>query len=424
MESAKPIIEIKNIGKHYNIIHQRGGYVTLREAIMNVLGSPVKYLKNRVKKAVGLEVKEEFWALKNINLEIKRGEVIGIIGPNGSGKSTLLKILSQITPPTTGEITLRGNVGSLLEVGTGFHGELSGRENIFLNGAILGMPKKEIAAKFDKIVEFAGVEQFLDTPVKYYSSGMYVRLAFSVAAHMEPDILIVDEVLAVGDAEFQKKCLGKMDEITKQDGRTILFVSHNMAAIEQLCTRCVLLKKGEVVTVGNTHEVIKQYIQNMQSSHAASLTFKEDPKKEFQMLSLQIKNAKGEVTRNFTCDEDIFIELECVSRKPLPDLYGIFKLSKDDVIVLASDVFDTGNNPLANLPSGRHLISLKMPKRTLGNGVYGIILYFASRYSLYGIQKEDFHVATSFQLHDKETRLGDDRPGYFSLLLPWKLQEK
>jgi lipopolysaccharide transport system ATP-binding protein len=263
----KPIIEIKNISKKYNITHQRGGYVALRDVLMNVLKSPFAFLKNKTKQIVGFEKKEEFWALSNINLEVKKGEIVGIIGANGAGKSTLLKILSQITPPTTGEIILRGRVGSLLEVGTGFHPELTGRENIFLNGAILGMKKKEIAQKFDEIVEFAGIGKFLDTPVKYYSSGMYVRLAFSVAAHMEPDILIIDEVLAVGDAEFQKKCLGKMDEITKTQGRTILFVSHNMAAIGQLCSTVILLDKGKMIDSGPTRKIIGEYLNKVLPSN-------------------------------------------------------------------------------------------------------------------------------------------------------------
>jgi len=208
-----------------------------------------------------METKEEFWALKDVNFTVERGEAIGIIGANGAGKSTLLKILSKITPPTTGTIEYKGRMSSLLEVGTGFHPELTGRENIFLNGAILGMTKKEIAKKFNDIVKFAEIEKFIDTPVKRYSSGMYVRLAFAVAAHMEPDILVVDEVLAVGDAEFQKKCLGKMDEVTKTAGRTILFVSHNMAAIQNLCKRCILLEQGQVKMIGETKEVIGEYLK-------------------------------------------------------------------------------------------------------------------------------------------------------------------
>ena len=209
---------------------------------------------------VGNEV-EEFWALKDVNFEIKRGEVVGIIGRNGAGKSTLLKVLSRITEPTTGRVEIRGRVASLLEVGTGFHPELTGRENIFLNGAILGMTQAEIKRKFDEIVAFAEVEKFLDTPVKRYSSGMYVRLAFAVAAHLEPEILIVDEVLAVGDAEFQKKCLGKMKDVAG-DGRTVLFVSHNMAAVQSLCTRCIRLQGGSVTSTGSPSETISLHLSD------------------------------------------------------------------------------------------------------------------------------------------------------------------
>jgi lipopolysaccharide transport system ATP-binding protein len=201
------------------------------------------------------------WALKDIDFEVKQGEVLGIIGRNGAGKSTLLKILSRTTTPTTGYVKMKGKVASLLEVGTGFHPELSGRENIFLNGAILGMARKEIQRKFDEIVDFAGIERYIDTPVKRYSSGMYVRLAFAVAAYLEPEILIVDEVLAVGDAEFQKKCLGKMSNISKEEGRTILFVSHNMAAIESLCSKCLLLQKGTMTAIGGTQEIITAYTE-------------------------------------------------------------------------------------------------------------------------------------------------------------------
>ncbi len=259
----KPIITIKNISKKYDINHLNGKYVALRDVLTHIAKNPFNFLKHKAKVITGLEKKEEFWALKDINLEIKKGEVLGIIGHNGAGKSTLLKILSQITPPTTGEIKINGRVGSLLEVGTGFHPELSGRENIFLNAAILGMSKREIEKKFDQIVEFAGIEKFLDTPVKRYSSGMYVRLAFSVAAHMEPDILIIDEVLAVGDAEFQKKCLGKMDEVTKQDGRTIIFVSHNLNAVQQLCKKTVVLSQGKIKFAGDTDEAIKLYTDDL-----------------------------------------------------------------------------------------------------------------------------------------------------------------
>lgn len=289
----EPIITIKNIGKKYNIAHQRGGYVALRDVLTNAFKNPFRFAKDKTKQAIGLNAKEEFWALKDINFEVNQGEIIGIIGRNGAGKSTLLKILSKITPPTTGEIKLHGRVGSLLEVGTGFHPELTGRENIFLNGAILGMTRHEIAKKFDQIVEFSGVEKFLDTPVKYYSSGMYVRLAFSVAAHMEPDILIVDEVLAVGDAEFQKKCLGKMEEVTKKEGRTILFVSHNMSAIERLCNRCILLKDGKMELFGETEFVVKKYL-NVVSKNVESAPLV-DRKRTTQKATLRAKLTSIEI---------------------------------------------------------------------------------------------------------------------------------
>lgn len=217
----------------------------------------------KLKRLVGLDSNEvdieEFWALKNISFQIRQGEAVGIIGRNGAGKSTLLKILSRITEPTTGRFELQGRVSSLLEVGTGFHMELTGRENIYLNGTILGMKRAEIKQKFDEIVSFSGIEKFIDTPVKHYSSGMKVRLAFSVAAHLEPEILIVDEVLAVGDAEFQKKCLGKMDEVSKNRGRTVIFVSHNLAAVERLCNKGIYLKNGAVNYIGSASETLKEY---------------------------------------------------------------------------------------------------------------------------------------------------------------------
>lgn len=243
----KPAIEVKNLSKEYTIFHEKASYYSLRDE----LSSLFSLKKNRA---------EKFLALKDVSFQVQPGEILGIIGPNGAGKSTLLKILSRITPPSSGEVILRGSVGSLLEVGTGFHPELSGRENIFLNGAILGMSRKEIAHKFDEIVAFSGVEKFLDTPVKFYSSGMYVRLAFAVAAHMDSEILIIDEVLAVGDTEFQKKCLGKMEEITQKSGRTILLVSHNMNIVQNLCQRAVLLDQGQIKSAGKAQEVVGEYV--------------------------------------------------------------------------------------------------------------------------------------------------------------------
>lgn len=263
---SKPIIEIENVSKCYRLGAQREKYYSLRDEIANWL-SPGRR-KERAKK-------EAFWALDDVSFSVEQGEAVGIIGRNGAGKSTLLKVLSQITPPTRGKITMRGRVASLLEVGTGFHPELTGRENIYLNGAILGMTRKEIMRKFDEIVTFAEVEKFLDTPVKRYSSGMYVRLAFAVAAHLEPEILVVDEVLAVGDASFQKKCLGKMGDVA-HSGRTVLFVSHNMAAIQNLCPRSVLLCSGRVEADGNSTEITARYTDDFMQNSEISLADRTD----------------------------------------------------------------------------------------------------------------------------------------------------
>ena len=262
---SDPIISVENLSKRFLIGHHSNGHRTLRDVLTDALSAPgrwfgISHLQTAHSK------QDEFWALREVNFEVNEGEVVGIIGRNGAGKSTLLKILSRITEPTIGRIKIRGRVASLLEVGTGFHPELTGRENVFLNGAILGMSREEIKRKFDQIVAFAEVEKFLDTPVKRYSSGMYVRLAFAVAAHLEPEILIVDEVLAVGDFEFQRRCLGKMNEVA-HGGRTVLFVSHNMNAIEELCPRSILLRNGIVEQYGDTRSVVAGYLS---SAHAKS----------------------------------------------------------------------------------------------------------------------------------------------------------
>ncbi len=257
---SKTVIKVENVSKRYRIgVREKAD--TFAEQFKNTLLYPINNLRriSRLKKFKDEEDESIFWALRDINFEVKEGEVLGIIGHNGAGKSTLLKILSKITEPTTGSIRLRGRVSSLLEVGTGFHPELTGRENVYMNGTILGMTKREIDAKFDEIVDFAGVEKYIDTPVKFYSSGMKVRLGFAVAAHLEPEILIIDEVLAVGDAEFQRKCLGKMESVA-ESGRTVLFVSHNMGSVKTLCTRGLLLKTGNITEQGNTDRVISAYL--------------------------------------------------------------------------------------------------------------------------------------------------------------------
>ena len=295
----EPVISIKGVGKKYNIKHETGSYIALRDILANIIRHPFAFLKTKAKEVTGLAAKEEFWALKNIDVDIQKGEVVGIIGHNGAGKSTLLKILTEITPPTEGSIEMIGKVVSLLEVGTGFHPELTGRENIFLNGAILGMKKEDIKNKFDEIVEFSGVRQFLDTPVKRYSSGMYVRLAFSVAAHMEPDILLVDEVLAVGDSEFQKKSLGKLDSVSKNNARTILFVSHNMQAIQKLCTKCILLDKGQIKMFDETSKVIAAYLDLTSKVDSNNLNLTENYEGEGGVIATNITLKKDTYAAGF-----------------------------------------------------------------------------------------------------------------------------
>ena len=270
------IITIEKLSKLYYLGHQERGE-GFRHLIEEAVRNPWQWLKKQNRNVNA--GREEFWALKDVSFDIKQGEVVGIIGRNGAGKSTLLKILSRITEPTTGRISIKGRVASLLEVGTGFHSELTGRENIFLNGAILGMSKAEIKRKFDEIVAFSEIEKFLDTPVKRYSSGMYVRLAFAVAAHLEPEILIVDEVLAVGDAAFQKKCLGKMQEVSRSEGRTVLFVSHNIAAVLQLTSRAVVLDKGHVCFYGPTEKAVEQYTKAIGSDSTVLFLVDKSPRK-------------------------------------------------------------------------------------------------------------------------------------------------
>ena len=306
------VIRVENLGKKYIIKHQQQGrsnYVALRDVMANGVKSLGRRVLKPGEKREANPAVEEFWALKDVSFEIKRGDRVGIIGRNGAGKSTLLKILSRITEPTTGRIALKGRVASLLEVGTGFHPELTGRENIFLNGAILGMSRVEIKKKFDEIVAFAEVEKFLDTPVKRYSSGMYVRLAFAVAAHLEPEILVVDEVLAVGDAAFQKKCLGKMEDVGKQ-GRTVLFVSHNMAAVEKLCQCGIVLHQGNVKYVGSQTEAITQYLTSF-SEGLVSVRERRDRRGsgEVKVVGIEVKDIDGNVLDVVASGQDIKIYL-------------------------------------------------------------------------------------------------------------------
>jgi lipopolysaccharide transport system ATP-binding protein len=304
------VIKVENLSKKYVISHQtnvRGGHGTLRDAITDGFRSVSK----RFTRQSSVDPShEEFWALNDVSFEIKQGDRVAIIGRNGAGKSTLLKILSRITEPTQGRITIEGRVASLLEVGTGFHAELTGRENIFLNGAILGMSKQEIKRKFDEIVAFSEVEKFLDTPVKRYSSGMYVRLAFAVAAHLEPEILIVDEVLAVGDMEFQQKCLGKMESVANE-GRTVIFVSHNMSAVQKLCERSILLRSGKLISEGETKEIVKDYLSYL--TKTAADPFGDNPERsgsgEIRFTGAQLLNSERIPTTHPISGEDVIIEI-------------------------------------------------------------------------------------------------------------------
>lgn len=385
----KPIIEIKNIGKKYNITHQRGGYIALRDILAGILRNPFKFAKQKAKQIVGLETKEEFWALRGLNIEINKGDIVGIIGHNGAGKSTLLKILTGITPPTEGEIIMHGRVASLLEVGTGFHPELTGRENIFLNGAILGMTKKEIVRKFDEIVAFSGVEKFLDTPVKYYSSGMYVRLAFSVAAHMEPDILLLDEVLAVGDAEFQKKCMGKMEEVTKGEGRTIIFVSHNMEAIQKLCQKVILLEAGKVVAVGKTNDVIGTYLKNNPlTQEGAALRGRKDRKGHgrVKLISFFVESNGKRVDHLQTGGQYTFcFGYETADGKPAKNLNVALSITTDSGTPLIYTSSRLTNQDIINAPAHGIIKCEVSQKFPLTEGLYRI----AANLSVDGNQ-EDF----------------------------------
>jgi lipopolysaccharide transport system ATP-binding protein len=327
------VIKIDNLSKLYHIgERRRTRYRTFREAVGNALANPWKRFR-RLSSGMGsirgdgdsTAPRGTFWALRDVSFEVRAGEVIGIVGRNGAGKSTLLKILSRITKPTRGTAVLRGRIASHLEVGTGFHPELTGRENIFLNGAILGMSRKETARKFDEIVDFAAVEAFVDTPVKHYSSGMYVRLAFAVAAHLEPEILIIDEVLAVGDAEFQAKCLGKLGAAARS-GRTVLFVSHNLAAVQNLCKKAVLLAKGRVDAVGNCEDVLRIYLQSVSTATevGASLAAHRAPGMLAIIQDISLQAPDGQSASHFPAGSGLTIDIRYDSPVPLNNpVFGI-----------------------------------------------------------------------------------------------------
>ncbi len=372
------MIRIKGLSKRYIIGHQRAKGEGLRHLVERVSRNPIGWLLKW--KRERREKKEEFWALKDVSFEVKQGEVVGIIGQNGAGKSTLLRILSRITEPTEGRIQLKGRVASLLEVGTGFHQELTGRENIFLNGAILGMPRAEIRRKFDEIVAFSEVEQFLDTPVKRYSSGMYVRLAFAVAAHLEPDILLVDEVLAVGDAEFQKKCLGKMQDVAATQGRTVLFVSHQMALIQNLCARCFLLHKGRLQQEGGVEAVINAYLAKAHELTADALSARRDRRGAGGVIAsaIEVCDKEGNCVREAVSGSEQIIRVRFAVRgrtvlRNCRVSLGIMKELRP-YFVLSTDLVDRAPLEL----SGVGIVDFIVPEWPLSGGTYTVTSYIES----------------------------------------------
>jgi lipopolysaccharide transport system ATP-binding protein len=405
-------IRVDGLGKQYRIGKSRPRYGSLRETLTESVSASFKRLTRNGN--AHRQNGNTIWALKDVAFEVKRGEVVGVIGRNGAGKSTLLKVLSRITEPTTGGVDLYGRVGSLLEVGTGFHPELTGAENIYLNGAILGMGRREIENKFDEIVAFAEVEKFIDTPVKHYSSGMYVRLAFAVAAHLDPEILVVDEVLAVGDAAFQKKCLGKMDDVAKH-GRTILFVSHNMGAITRLCPRAIWLDEGRVIKDGPSAEVVSGY-------HTQLLTVRPEWRRpneikadaEFAFLSVAVKGGDDEPVAVFNGDEQICVEVKYLVQRGLAGCQIGSRICNSEGVVLFTtsdaDAFETSALPKER---GIYQTSFHVPKSFLAPGSYYLTIgaHLPHR-AVYDVieQAVVFEVSSSGSLSSLDGRLGIINP--------------
>lgn len=384
------VISVENLGKKYTISHQqRGDTSSLREVITNGISSFGKKIISPLRRCSGQAFTpfdyaqgtalphdpavEDFWALKDVSFEVKQGDRIGIIGRNGAGKSTLLKILSRITEPTTGRIKIKGRVASLLEVGTGFHPELTGRENIYLNGAILGMGRQEISRKFDEIVAFAEIEKFLDTPVKRYSSGMYVRLAFAVAAHLEPEILIVDEVLAVGDAGFQKKCLGKMEEVGRE-GRTVLFVSHNLRAISNLCESAILVKNGLLSIFSNSEKVIHEYLKSEENlnihNEINNFIMKLPEDVNVKLLNIRILNDDIAINNKAQNGKDINIEISYKIIKKTYNLLIFIRLSEQDDNLIFHSINGSNKKELITFEPGTYISTVTIPANFLAERTY------------------------------------------------------
>ncbi len=411
-----PIIEIQNLGKQYKLAAAQP-YLAFRDLI----GSSVKNLLRSDKKP-----KEKFWALQDINLSVQQGERMGIIGRNGAGKSTLLKIISRITPPTTGKAIIRGRVGSLLEVGTGFHPELTGRENVYLNGSILGLKKTEISRQFAAIVDFSGVERFIDTPLKHYSSGMQLRLAFSVAAHLDPEILLIDEVLAVGDLEFQKKCLGKMEEVSKKDGRTILFVSHNMDSIRKFCPTTVLMDGGKIINVGNTEKIINEYVAKHLETKAEMIweNGASSYNKEVTLNRAYLHNENGAVISRFDTTEKVGITLEYeVLKDDAMFTHGINLYNQENTNIFNShDV--TSALRLEKRKKGNYKATAWIPGNLLPEGIFtlSIALFLPNPVDIL-VHEHDalsFETYTDFSKLSARGNYADDFPGVVRPLIPWE----
>lgn len=422
------VIEIHNLSKNYKIGEKREIYYSLRDEMVKLAKKPIRWLKGQK------DSKKDFWALQDINFSVNKGEVIGIIGRNGAGKSTLLKVLSRITPPTKGHAIIRGRVSSLLEVGTGFHPELKGRENIYLTGAILGMTKKEIDSKFDEIVKFSEIEEFLDTPVKRYSSGMYVRLAFAVAAHLEPEVLFVDEVLAVGDYKFQKKCLQKMSKVS-QEGRTVLFVSHNMASVANLCTRSILLEKGRLIAEGPTSDIIEKYI-GLREEVGAEINW-ENPvlapgDSTVKLKSVRILSKDSKPISILEASEDFYIEMAYWNFTEGAKLLPCIRLVNNEGII----VFTAANLPSVCLspdywhdrpyPKGLFKCLCKIPGNLLKEGYYFVNIVIGN---LAGLLDSCAHVyedqVLSFEIVDKEGLHKDHNKALVGAIQPkfeWKTE--
>lgn len=371
-------IKVENLSKKYTIGAKSSG--SLRETLVYIWNSFINKTKNK---------EHDFLALNDISFEVKQGEVLGIIGKNGAGKSTLLKVLSRITEPTSGRFIMNGRISSLLEVGTGFHPELTGRENIFLNGTILGMTKKEIKQKFDEIVDFSGVEKFIDTPVKHYSSGMYVRLAFAVAAHLEPEILIIDEVLAVGDSEFQKKCLGKMNEVAKK-GRTVLFVSHNMTALAALCTRGIWIKNGQVAYDGDIHTAIKKYLDKEQTNNQSndlSISKNREGNGLIKFIKYKILNEQEEEIDYVFSGQNItfILDFKINTENPIPPLhFSLWFLDQNEnpYFHLSNSVANGEEFIIKNGPD-KGTVACNIPKFPLHQGEYYFNIYCGTFKEIY-----------------------------------------